>query len=274
MSLAAGTRLGPYEIQAAWKARNRCVGQGSRGAQLAVDPIGGRRMSVRRNAGITQYRLLSLFLVLNVTFQLISDATAGKIILVLGTGVSITVLWFPLVYVLSDVLTEVYGYAIARTVLWHTVIASALAGVIYQLAVAVPAAPFFENGPAYKAVFSIVPRVLVGSWLALFCGDISNNYVLARMKVLTRGRWLWTRTIGSTVVGQLVNTGVFYLVALSAVLKADQLLQAVLVGWLAKTFVEVVLTPLTYVVVNFAKRVEGVDHYDRGTNFNPFIIGS
>lgn len=229
--------------------------------------------STSKAPSISTYRLLPLFLVLNVAFQLISDATAGKIILLFGAGVSVTVLYFPVVYVLSDVLTEVYGYAVARTVLWYTLIASVLAGLFYQLAVAVPPAPFYGGSAAYNAVFGIVPRVLLGGWLAVFSGEIANNYVLARLKVITDGRMLWARTISSTLVGQLVNTAVFYLVALSGVIPANSLFRAVVVGWLAKTAVEVLLTPLTYIVVAKVKRVEGVDHYDRATDFSPFRLG-
>lgn len=216
--------------------------------------------------------MLPLLLVLNVAFQLIADATAGKIILVLGTGVSVTVLYFPFVYIISDIMTEVYGYAVARSVLWYTVLASVLAGAFYQIAVTVPPAPFFEDGHAYETVFGIVPRVLLGGWLAVFAGDISNNYVLAKMKLLTSGRWLWSRTIGSTLIGQLANTAVFYVVALSGVLPANALLQAILLGWILKTAVEVAMTPVTYAVVAYVKRLEQLDHYDRETDFNPFIV--
>jgi uncharacterized integral membrane protein (TIGR00697 family) len=227
------------------------------------------RPSVVRR-GLMTYRLLPVLLVLNVAFQLISDVTAGKIILLFGVGVSVTVLYFPIVYVISDVLTEVYGYAVARSVLWYTLIASVIAGLFYQLAVFVPAAPFFGAGDAYATVFGIVPRVLIGGWLAVFLGDICNNYILAKMKVWTEGKWLWSRTITSTVFGQLVNTTVFYLVALSGVLPRNVLIQAILLGWIAKTAVEVLMTPLTYAAVGFVKRIEGVDHYDRDTDFNPF----
>lgn len=226
-----------------------------------------------KTPAVSHYRLLPLLLSLNIAFQLISDATAGKIILLFGTGISVTVLYFPFVYIISDVMTEVYGYAVARSVLWYTLLASVLAGVVYQIAVAVPSAPFFEGGEAYATVFGIVPRVLVGGWLAVFAGDISNNYVLARMKVITGGKWLWTRTIGSTIVGQLLNTAVFYVVALSGVLPAGALVQAVALGWLLKTGVEIVMTPATYAVVNFVKKIEKVDVFDKDTNFNPFLFG-
>jgi queuosine precursor transporter len=221
---------------------------------------------------ISTYRLLTLFLVLNVAFQLISDATAGKIVSVFGFDVSVTVLYFPFVYIISDVVTEVYGYARARMVLWYTLLASVIAGVMYQVAVAVPAASFFTASDAYATVFGIVPRVLVGGWLAVFAGDISNNYTLAKLKVYMRGRMLWVRTISSTIVGQLVNTAVFYLVALSGVIPGSVLLQAIVAGWFLKTLVEVVMTPITYLVIGWVKRTEGLDYYDKDTNFNPFIV--
>ncbi len=219
------------------------------------------------------FKLLTLFLVLNIAFQLISDATAAKLVLLFGFGVSVTVLYFPFTYIISDVITEVYGYARARAVLWYTLLASVLAGVFYQIAVAVPAAPFFDGGDAYETVFGIVPRVLIGGWLAVFIGDITNNYVLAKLKIITQGRFLWLRTITSTVVGQFMNTAVFYVVALWGVLPTSLLLEGILAGWIIKTVVEVLLTPLTYIVINKVKKVEGVDHYDRDTNFNPFSLG-
>ncbi|MBI4755533.1 MAG: queuosine precursor transporter [Betaproteobacteria bacterium] len=217
-------------------------------------------------------RYLGLFTALNIAFQLISDVSAGKIISVLGVGVSVTVLYFPVTYIISDVLTEVYGYGRARTVLWYTMFASITAGVVYQLIVVIPPAPFFQDNDAYAKVFGTVPRILLGGWLAVFLGDISNNYVLARMKLWTNGKYLWTRTIGSTIVGQGINTVVFYVVALGGVLPTDVLVSAVMVGWLVKTCVEALMTPFTYAVVRFLKKAEGVDYFDRDTDFNPFLI--
>lgn len=219
-----------------------------------------------------QFKVLTLFLVLNVAFQLISDATAAKIVFLFGFGVSVTVLYFPLTYIISDIITEVYGYAHARRILWYTLLASVLAGVFYQIAVAVPAAPFFERADAYESVFGVVPRVLIGGWLAVFSGDISNNYVLAKLKIVTNGKHLWLRTISSTVVGQFINTTVFYVVALGGVLPRNVLLEGILAGWVIKTMVEALLTPVTYFIVFNIKRIEGVDHYDKGTNFNPFTL--
>jgi len=218
------------------------------------------------------YRFLGLFLSLNIAFQLISDATAGKIITVAGQGISVTVLYFPFTYLLADIITEVYGYAQARTILWYTLFASIIAGIFYQIAILVPAAPFFKHGDAYDIVFGVVPRVLVGGWLAVFSGEISNNYVMAKMKILTNGRFLWTRTIGSTIIGEGVNTAVFYVVALGGVLPTDQLFGGIFAGWIIKTLVETIMTPVTYIVINYLKKAEGVDYYDRGTNFSPFIV--
>jgi len=219
-----------------------------------------------------QYKLVTLFLTLNIAFQLVSDATAGKIISVFGVGVSVTVIYFPVVYIISDVITEVYGYSVARTILWYTVIASVIAGTMYQIAIYVPSPDFFDNADAYRTVFNIVPRVLIGGWIAVFAGDISNNYVLAKMKIITGGKHLWTRTIGSTVIGQFVNTAVFYSIGLSGVLPFQELIMAVLAGWAIKTMVEIAMTPVTYGVVGWVKSVEDVDVYDKDTDFNPFII--
>lgn len=218
------------------------------------------------------YKYFGLFISLNIAFQLISDATAGKIVLLFGYGVSVTVLYFPFTYIISDVMTEVYGYARARQVLWYTLIASIIAGIFYQIAVAITAAPFFESADAYKTVFGIVPRVLVGGWLAVFSGDISNNFVLAKLKIYSKGRFLWIRTITSTIVGQGVNTAVFYIIALSGVLPISVLFEGIIAGWIFKTFVEIIMTPITYLVVRFLKKEEGIDFYDTNTKFNPFIF--
>ncbi len=220
------------------------------------------------------YRFATLFLVLNVAFQLISDATAAKIVLLFGYGVSVTIFYFPITYIISDIITEVYGYAFARRILWYTLLSSLLAGVFYQIAVAIPAAPFFENAESYENVFGIIPRVLIGGWIAVFLGDICNNYLLAKLKVMTNGKYLWLRTISSTIVGQLVNTSAFYIIALGGVLPGDSLVEGILAGWIFKTIIEVAFTPITYLIVKKVKKIEGVDYYDRETDFNPFSLKS
>jgi len=219
-----------------------------------------------------KYKYLGLITCLYVTFQLVSDVTAGKIINFLGFPVSVTVIYFPITYIFADILTEVYGYSRARGVLWIVMFCSILAGLLYTLVVILPPAIGFDGNEAYTKVLGSVPRILVGGWLAVFLGDIVNNYILAKMKILTKGKMLWARTISSTFVGEGINTSVFYVVALYGVLPNNILLEAIITGWLLKTMIEVVFTPITYVVVRYLKKKENVDHYDYETNFNPLII--
>lgn len=153
-----------------------------------------------------------------------------------------------------------------------TAVCSILAGVLYQLVLIIPPADFFTADEAYQTVFGIVPRILLGGWLAVFAGDLVNNYVLAKMKVWTRGKYLWARLIGSTMAGQAVDTTVFYVVALYGVLPNDALIQAMLLGWALKVVFETVASPLTMLVCNWLKRAEGVDHYDTDTDFTPFAF--
>jgi queuosine precursor transporter len=219
-----------------------------------------------------QFKFLGLITVLYVTMQLVSDATAGKIIQLFGMPVSITVLYFPITFIFADVLTEVYGYAHARRVLWIVMLSAFLAGMMYQLVVWVPAAPDFPNNDAYVTVFGQVPRIVLGSYVAVFAGEILNDYVLAKMKVWTDGKHLWSRLVGSTVAGQFVNTALFYTIALYGVLPDHLLVSSILSGWLMKVVVEIAVIPVTYWVVAQLKKIEGVDYFDRDTNFNPFVV--
>lgn len=218
------------------------------------------------------YRYLGLITCLYITMQLVSDVTAGKIIQLWIFPVSVTVLFFPITYIFSDILTEVYGYVRARNVLWVVLLSSVTAGLIYQLVVILPPAPGFDANDAYVRVLGQVPRILLGGWIAVFAGEISNNYVLAKLKVLTNGKYLWTRTVGSTIIGQFVNTALFFSIALYAVLPTNLLIQSILSGWIIKVLVEVIFTPLTYYVIFHLKRLENEDYYDRDTNFNPLIV--
>ncbi|PIT03262.1 transporter [Bradyrhizobium nitroreducens] len=220
------------------------------------------------------FKFLTLLTVLNVTFQLISDVTAGKIISVAGIGVSITVLYFPATYIMGDILTEVYGYSRARQVVWLTLLASVIAGISYQVVAIFPPASFFTADEAYRTVFFTVPRILLGGWIAVFLGDITNDFILAKLKVWSNGRHLWARLIGSTIGGQFVNTVVFYLIGLYGILPGSLLIQGMAVGWFIKTLVEFVMLPITYVVVRRLKAIEKIDYYDRDTNFNPFVVTS
>lgn len=219
-----------------------------------------------------QYKFLGLITVFYVTMQLISDVTAGKIVQIFVFPVSVTVLYFPITYIFADVLTEVYGYACARRVLWTVLGCSVTAGAIYQLVVWLPPAPGFAANDAYTTVLGQVPRILVGGWIAVFAGEILNDFVLAKMKVWTGGKHLWSRLIGSTVAGQFVNTGLFYTIALLGVLPTELLVSSILSGWLLKVLVETLLVPVTYWVVGRLKEIEHEDFFDTKTNFNPFVV--
>lgn len=221
-----------------------------------------------------QYKYLGLITALYITFQLVADVTAGKIVQLGIFTVSATVLYFPFTYIFADVLTEVYGYAKARSVVWMVLFASVLAGVIYSIVVILPPAVGFDANSAYARVLGQVPRILFGGWIAVWAGGILNDYVLAKMKIWMKGKYLWTRTIGSTVVGEGVNTILFYMIALYAVIPANLLVTSILSGWLLKVVVEVVMTPVTYKVVAILKKAEGEDYYDYETNFNPLKLES
>lgn len=220
------------------------------------------------------YKYLGLITTLYIAFQLISDVTAGKIVQLGIFTVSATVLYFPITYIFSDILTEVYGYAKARSVVWQALLASILAGLIYQLVVWLPPAIGFDANDAFTRVLGSVPRILLGGWVAVWVGGILNDYILAKMKVWTKGKHLWLRTITSTIVGEGANTILFYTIALYSILPNNLLITSILSGWLLKTIVEVVLTPVTYYVVAKLKKAENEDYYDTNTDFNPLIIKS
>ncbi len=184
------------------------------------------------------------------------------------------VLFFPISYVFGDILTEVYGYARARRVIWAGFAGLAFASLMAAVVVALPPAPFWENQKAYEIAFGQAPRIAAASMFAYFCGEFVNSFVLAKMKLLTAGRWLWTRTIGSTVAGEGVDSALFYPLAFygSGIIPNDKLPAIMLAQFVLKVAVEVAFTPLTYRIVGFLKRVEGEDYYDRETNFTPFTL--
>jgi len=219
-----------------------------------------------------QYKYLGLITALYITFQLVSDITAGKIVQLGIFTVSATVLYFPFTYIFADILTEVYGFAKSRSVIWMVFFSSVLAGIIYSIVVLLPPAMGFNANDAYTRVLGQVPRILIGGWIAVWVGGMLNDYVLAKMKVWTKGKHLWTRTIGSTLIGEGANTILFYVIALSGVIPTSLLIASILSGWFLKVLVEVIMTPITYKVVAKLKKVEGEDYYDTKTNFNPLII--
>jgi uncharacterized integral membrane protein (TIGR00697 family) len=189
---------------------------------------------------------------------------------VFGAGI----LFFPLSYVLGDVLTEVYGYARARRVIWAGFGAVAFMAFMSWVIVAMPPAPGWTGQEAYESVFGMTPRIVLASMIAFWAGELANAYVLARMKVISDGKDLWMRTIGSTAVGQLVDSLLFYPIAFLGVWATEDVFKVLVTNYLLKVLWEAVLTPVTYRIVGFLKRVEGVDVYDKDTNFTPFSVQS
>jgi uncharacterized integral membrane protein (TIGR00697 family) len=179
---------------------------------------------------------------------------------------------FPLSYIFGDILTEVYGYARSRRVIWLGFGAAALMAAVYLLVGRLPAAADWPFSVDYQNILGLTPRIVVASLLAFFSGEFSNSFVLAKMKIVTRGRWLWTRTIGSTLVGELVDTVLFVAIAfVGAPGYPVRLLTAIVISnYVFKVGVEVLFTPATYAIVGFLKRREQEDFYDHRTSFNPF----
>jgi uncharacterized integral membrane protein (TIGR00697 family) len=190
--------------------------------------------------------------------------------IVMGAGA----LFFPISYVFGDILTEVYGYSRARRVIWAGFAGLGFASFMAAVVVALPPAPFWKHQAAYEVAFGNAWRIVAASMIAYFCGEFVNSYTLAKMKILTAGKWLWTRTIGSTVVGEAVDSALFYPLAFygSGIIPNDKLPLVMLAQFVAKVSVEVVFTPVTYKVVGWLKRAEHEDYYDRKTDFNPFTL--
>ena len=208
-----------------------------------------------------------------VTALITANITAVKLIEVFGLVLPAAILVFPVSYICGDVLTEVYGYRVARRVIWLGFFCNLLAVVAIYLGGVLPAAPFWQDQHAYETILGYTPRLLAASFLAYLVGEFANSYVLARMKVATNGRWLWSRTIGSTLVGQGLDSLVFVFLAFVGTIPFGAMISAIVAQWLVKSAYEALATPLTYVVVNRLKRTEGIDAYDRDTNFNPLPVG-
>ena len=221
--------------------------------------------------------VMAAFVCVLLCANLIGAAKAAQLTLPLIGTVSFSggVLFFPISYIFGDVLTEVYGYGRDRRVVWAGFAALAFASFMAAVVLALP--PMADDfNLAYQthleAVFGNTWRIVAGSMIAFWCGSFANSYVLAKMKIWSAGRWLWMRTIGSTIVGQAVDSSPFYVIAFYGIWPDEQIAKIVLAQYLLKTGWEVVMTPVTYRVVGFLKRAENEDWYDRGTNFNPFLL--
>jgi hypothetical protein len=227
-----------------------------------------------------QYRyyefVMAAFVTVLICANLIGPAKIAQVELpLLGTLIfGAGVLFFPISYVFGDILTEVYGYARARRVIWAGFAGLAFASFMAWVVVALPPAPFWNNQEAYEIAFGTAWRVAGASMIAYFCGEFVNSFVLAKMKIATAGKWLWTRTVGSTIAGEAVDSAIFYPLAFygSGIIPNDKLIPVMLFQFVAKVAVEVVFTPVTYKVVAALKRAEHEDYYDRRTDFSPFSL--
>jgi hypothetical protein len=220
--------------------------------------------------------VMAAFVTILICSNLIGPAKAAQVELPLIGAVTFGagVLFFPISYVFGDILTEVYGYARARRVIWAGFGGLAFASLMAYVVVALPPAPGWQNQQAYEIAFGSTWRIAAASMFAYFCGEFVNSYVLAKMKILTAGKWLWSRTVGSTIAGEAVDSALFYPLAFygSGMLPDAIIPKLMLVQFLAKVGVEIVFTPITYKIVGALKRAENEDYYDRGTNFSPFSL--
>jgi uncharacterized integral membrane protein (TIGR00697 family) len=220
--------------------------------------------------------MMAAFVTVLVCSNLIGPAKISQIeVPVLGTlTFGAGLLFFPISFIFGDILTEVYGYSRSRKVIWAGFAGLAFASFMAWMIVALPAAPFWHNQEAYEVAFGSAWRVSLASLVAFAAGEFVNSYIMAKMKVMTAGRWLWMRTIGSTIFGEGVDSALFYPLAFygSGVIPDDKLPLVMLAQFVAKVGVEVVFTPVTYKVVAWLKRAENEDYYDRHTDFNPFAL--
>ena len=219
------------------------------------------------------YKYYDLVMALFVTILLCSNIIgAAKVATVWGFTFGAGVLFFPISYIFNDVLTEVYGYARARKVVWAGFGAIIFASFMSWVVVSLPPAAGWNDQGAYESVFGQTPRIVFASLTAFFVGEFANSYVLAKLKIKTGGRHLWVRTIGSTIVGEGVDSLVFYPVAFLGVWDPQLVWRVMVSNYVIKVMWEAIITPVTYRVVNFLKRAENEDYYDHKTNFTPFSI--
>lgn len=217
-----------------------------------------------------RYKYLDTFITLFVVVLVISNIIAPKFFAVGPLRISAAQILFPITYIFGDIFTEVYGYSASRRAIWYGFFALFIFTLLSSAAVVIPPAPEYTDQKAFFTIFHQVGRFVLASLLAYWCGEFANSFTMARMKVFTRGKYLWTRTVGSTVVGQAVDTTVVIFIAFYGTRSLGVILNLIVSGYVIKVVYEILMTPVTYAIVNFLKRTEGVDYFDYGTNFNPF----
>jgi uncharacterized integral membrane protein (TIGR00697 family) len=224
------------------------------------------------------YRWFPFVTAIFVTVLIISNIIAVKLVLIGGLILPAAVILFPISYIFGDILTEVYGFANARKVIWTGFFCNLLAVIAIWIGGILPAAPIWSAGnfqspdaaqQAYSAILGFTPRLLIASFIAYLIGEFLNSYVLAKLKVRTQGRFLWLRTIGSTIVGEGADSAIFITIAFFGILPTDALFSTIISQWAFKVIYEVIATPFTYLIVNFLKKKENEDYFDQNTNFNP-----
>lgn len=216
------------------------------------------------------YKHLDTLILIFVVVLLVSNLVAQKICRIGPLTLSGAELLFPITYIFGDIFTEVYGYAASRWAIWLGFFASALLSLMGAIVVALPPAAGWRNQAAFATVFGFIPRLVAASLIAYWAGEFTNSYVMAKMKLLTGGKWLWTRTVGSTVTGQAVDTTAVVLIAFWGHAPGRTLFALIVSAYLAKVIYEIVATPLTYAIVGWLKRNEQADVFDARTSFNPF----
>ena len=219
-----------------------------------------------------QSKFYNLISALFVTCLIISNIIAVKIGAFGSYFLPVAVILFPLTYIIGDVLTEVYGFAAARKAIWIGFFCNLLAVVAIWISIKIPAAPFFQNQTAFEQILGFTPRLLVASFIAYLIGQFANSMVLAKMKVKTQGKHLWMRTIGSTIVGEGLDSVIFITLAFWGVMPGSVVGTLIVTQWIFKVLFETVLTPVTYVVVSYLKKAEKIDVYDKETKFSPLKI--
>ena len=220
-------------------------------------------------------RVTGLFLVLAaifVTLLVTSNIIAVKLIEVYGRILPAAIVLFPITYILGDIFTEVYGFRFARRVIWLGFMCNAVAVVGFWIGGVLPAASFWEGQESYDAILGYTPRLLLASFAGYLVGEFANSMVLSRLKVATEGRMLWARTISSTLVGQGLDSAVFITLAFIGTVTSGSLVELVITVWVFKVVYEAAATPLTYAVVGYVKRREGMDVFDRGASMNPLAF--
>ncbi|MBE9077378.1 queuosine precursor transporter [Romeria aff. gracilis LEGE 07310] len=218
------------------------------------------------------FKHLDAITVLFVTVLLISNVASTKIVDFGFFTFDGGTLLFPLSYIFGDILTEVYGYGRSRRVIWMGFAAALLMSATFMLVGALPAASDWPNQEAYEKILGLTPRIVLASLIAYFAGEFSNSLILAKLKIATRGRWLWLRTISSTLVGQVLDTALFILIAFWGIFPAELIAVLVISNYLFKCGVEILFTPFTYWLTGWLKQQEQEDYYDTQTDFNPFHL--